>query len=521
MYDLLKTPKEFHTPSNAQSYPRSFRPGNNGGGRTGICDHQPPANAGNFSSTFRVPETHNFPQGVPRNQPYSHGQHPQDGPPGQPCQGGPPAGQVPQGPSSGQYRHDSAHGQIPQGPPSCQYYQGPSHGQFPQGSSYVQPPQGGQRDQTQPYSHYPMNSHSGSQPFFIPNYNSHGLEPKIPTFSGIQHDFPEWRAIIRTIIDHYPDNIRVPILKEHLDKDSQALVAYISVIDPDAYRLIWVELDRKNLHGLSPSHYHTGQLLKLIRRKRCSSLTDLEDVHNQLKFHWSKLCRMGPQYAAYAESVLVGISDILYGQSQTEVDRLAYENRNFNVSSVLNAIWNHIGQARARLSNHKIAEEMAPKPDPNGSRRSYSPTGGGHYSRGYKVSFSEQRDKRNDSPYPSTSPTSSSPQRGASPITSRDGSPAYRGQRTRSPSPRYNRAPKAFKCNFCKVNDHKSIQCAKFTPEQYLHMANEQQLCYICMMPGHTGWVCPLPTSCQTSACQNLTKHSAMLCKALVNLTSK
>ena len=347
------------------------------------------------------------------------------------------------------------------------------------------------------------------------NWHIKGPDPKIPKFSGLRRDFSEWKSSFCMLMDSYPDNIRVPTLKEHLDPGSLSLVAYISVTEPNAYEQIWQQLDRKYQQGLGDSHYHNGQLLQLIRRKRCSSVADLESVYNTFKYHWSKLCKMGPQYAAYGDSILIGMSEILYGQSQAEVDRLAFENRNFNVPSVLNAIWSHIGQASTRLSNHQLAEEMAPKPEPGNPRRSHSPTGGGHYSRNYKVSFTEHRDKRNDSPYPR------SPTRSTSPTTSRDSSPAHRGQSARSPSPRGSRSPRVFKCNFCKVNDHSYAQCAKFTAEQYLRMANEQQLCYVCMMPGHTAWVCPVTISCETSACKHLNRHAALICKALLNVTQK
>ena len=457
-----------------------------------------------------------------------------------------------QGPTQGSHSHNSGYfqrgqnlGNI-QGPPHNAGYfqqgQNQGNGQGPQPNNMGNfnqgyPPQG---------NYYQGGSNNTSNFGISPVINWHvkGPEPKIPKFSGNKQDYPEWKSCFRMLMDEYPDSIRVQTVKDHLDPSSQSLVAFISVTDVDAYELIWEELDRKNLLGLSPAHFHNGQLLKLIRRNKCTSISDLEYVYNQLKYHWSKLCKLGPQYAGYAESVLVGISDILYGQSQIEVDRLAYENRNFNVPSVLRAIWNHIGQSSARLSNHRLAEEFISKPTNNhfsqhGSAmpshtnfqpRPVSPHSSGQNHRGHTVTFLDQKAKRDDSPYPRLGNSSPLPgarldqspggtNRGRSPGRSpspsgRSGSPSFRGQTAPPSSPRVNRG-RSFKCSFCSTDEHKSLQCSRFSSEEYLQMVNNLRLCFICLLPGHEARVCPYPNYCGNTACSKLPKHSGLLCKGL------
>ena len=225
---------------------------------------------------------------------------------------------------------------------------------------------------------------------------------------------------------------------------------------------------------------------------------------------------MGPKYAGYAESVLVGISDLLYGQSQNEVDRLAFENRNFSVSSVLNAIWSHIGQARAR--QYRLSSN-----DVGASYGAGQPTSGFPYQNDFRnnvVTFSEKlqfsekppspkpdvagshKSRRDDSPYP------------AGPVRSSSASPSRRGDTSRSPSPNPN---KHYKCVFCSADDHKSISCAKWTSAQFYEVACRKYLCFICLTPNHQARICPYPMWCQNTACQAIPKHAPCLCKALLS----
>ena len=377
-------------------------------------------------------------------------------------------------------------------------YQTQQHGNLQNNYQY-----NGNQQYTQAQINQQIQHGQQTQPLANTNINWHlkGPEPKIPTYTGLRKDYPEWKSSITMFMDSYPENIRVATLKEHLDPSSLSLVSYISVTDPNAYEQIWQQLDRKYQQGLSESHYHTGQLLQLIRRKRCVTLSDLEEVHNTLKYHWSKLCKMGPQYAAYAESVLVGISDILYGQSQTEVDRLAYENHNFNVASVLNAIWNHIGQASSRLSNQRFTDN----PVKHDRARTPPP-----YER--LSSFNTKFDELKVS---NKSPLNYLNKRRAN---SRSNSPSFRGE-TAPASPGRGRYSRSYKCAFCCVNDHTSLQCSKFTSEKCLLMSKQQGLCFKCLVPGHTAYICPYPTHCLSTDCSNLPvpvpHHAPILCKAI------
>ena len=372
----------------------------------------------------------------------------------------------------------------------------------------------------------PMAQHTGTQQPVAqdmnqPLINCHirGPEPRIPTFSGQRHDYAEWKNSFCMIMDAYPDNIKVPTLKEHLDPGSVLLVAYISVTDMDAYNQIWEQLDRKYQQGLSESHYHVGQLLQMIRRKRCVNIADLETVHNTLKYHWSKLCKMGPQYAAYAESVLVGISDILYGQSQSDVERLAFENRNFNVATVLNAIWNHIGQASSRLS--RFTDENRHEKHKNAQYDSRTSTFATRFDQWKPFTApTGNTNRRERTPPPNNllpnTPTGS-PLRQSQETRSRSSSPAFRGQSSNTNSPNRGSNSRQYRCTFCSTNDHTSIQCSRHSSEHCLGIVKAQNLCFKCLIPGHTTFICPFPTYCQSSDCSqvNMPKHAPSICKAM------
>ena len=141
-----------------------------------------------------------------------------------------------------------------------------------------------------------------------PIWQFRGPEFKPSPFSGASEDFPDWRATFRAQVDSYPEQLKVPTLRENLDPDSKAFVAYISDSDPGAYQRIWEELERRCCQGVAPHHRYTGKLLELINGPQVHDLRGLEHIYNTLNHSWAKLCGLGARYAGYTEPMLPGLS---------------------------------------------------------------------------------------------------------------------------------------------------------------------------------------------------------------------
>ena len=164
-----------------------------------------------------------------------------------------------------------------------------------------------------------------------------GPELKPPKFSGKFEDYQEWKLAFKAQVDSYPEELKVPTLREHLDQSSKDFIAYISATQADAYFHCFEALDLRCAGPVAPQHLYTGKILELLSGPQARNLQNLERIYNTLNYTWSKLSQFG--YEHYAEPMMLGLSNILFDQSQCAVDKLSAANR-LSVPNVLDAIWN-------------------------------------------------------------------------------------------------------------------------------------------------------------------------------------
>ena len=79
--------------------------------------------------------------------------------------------------------------------------------------------------------------------------------------------------------------------------------------------------------------------------------------------------------------------------------------------------------------------------------------------------------------------------------------------------------PQIFRCSFCKINEHLSMNCNKIGSKSALQLARNERLCFICLTPGHTAFFCPYGITCGSSICMDKRKpsHGKLLCRAFQN----
>ena len=348
-----------------------------------------------------------------------------------------------------------------------------------------------------------------------PIWQFRGPEFKPSPFSGASEDFPDWRATFRAQVDSYPEQLKVPTLRENLDPDSKAFVAYISDSDPGAYQRIWEELERRCCQGVAPHHRYTGKLLELINGPQVHDLRGLEHIYNTLNHSWAKLCGLGARYAGYAEPMLPGLSNILFDRSQKAVDRLSSSNR-LTVPNVLTAIWDHMSQLRTREHNQRICARSNPTlTNQHDQRSSRSYNLGSHGAQLMKTSVSHPPQDVGQSSSASTSGFNRrpSPDRSRNSSPSRNRSPVSSPNRIRSSSPSTERR-KHFRCSFCEVNDHSHLDCTKFSSSEQFHICKTKRLCFVCRMGGHGAWSCPFTSFlCVTTECKSPPPHCVQFCQ--------
>ena len=76
-----------------------------------------------------------------------------------------------------------------------------------------------------------------------------------------------------------------------------------------------------------------------------------------------------------------------------------------------------------------------------------------------------------------------------------------------------------FRCSFCKVNNHLSMECPKIGPQSALKIARKNRLCFICLLPLHTAFQCPVEVTCDNHNCHMRREppHGKLLCQAFQN----
>ena len=357
----------------------------------------------------------------------------------------------------------------------------------------------------------------------MPIWQFRGPELKLTPFSGVSEEFYDWMPTFRAQVDSYPEQLKVSTLRENLDPESKAFVAYISDSDPGAYERIWEELERRCNLGVANHHRYIGKLLVLVNSPPVRDVKGLEHVYNTLNYSWAKLCGLGARYAGYAEPILPLLSNILFDKSQKAVDDLT-GTVNLTVPNVLDAIWKHMSQLRKREHNQKICAPYNPNPvRPYSSRqvpsRFHNQRSGG--AQLMKTSAGTPTQDSGASSFPS-----SDLNRRTSPDRSRDSSPTRRNPsptRYRSPASSPNRlrsgSPSAerrrhFRCSMCEVDDHSHLDCTKFSPKEQFQICKSKRLCFGCRAGGHPASLCPFTSLlCADPACNGYPPHADIFCQ--------
>ena len=305
-----------------------------------------------------------------------------------------------------------------------------------------------------------------------PIWQFRGPELKPPTFTGRAEEYLEWKVAFRAQVDSYPAELRVTTLRDHIDPVTLSYLAYIQASELDAYEQCFRALDLKCCSGVPPEHLYSAKLIKLLNGTRASNLRELEHIFNTLNYTRTKLIAVGKE--AQLELPLLGISNVLFGKSQSQVEKLIATGR-LTTAGILTAIWEHMALLRVR----EQTSQLAPTPP---ARRSSSPqtTGSVRYANTAVP------------PPPAT---------GRPPLTS--GS-----SRTRSPSP--NR--RSFRCQLCELDDHSHLTCTRFSAPQQLEFCKERSLCFVCKSRGHRVQSCPTAHLLQCTRCVNRPPHSPIFC---------
>ena len=171
------------------------------------------------------------------------------------------------------------------------------------------------------YPEHGNDSHNGGSVV----WQFRGPELKPPIFSGNPEDYQEWKLAFRAQVDSYPEELKVPTLRDHVDQSSKDFIAYIAATDADAYFRCFEALDLRGGGPVAPQHLYTGKILELLSGTQARNLQSLEKIYNTLNYTWSKLSQFS--YEHYAEPMMLGLSNILFDQSQSAVDWLSATNR--------------------------------------------------------------------------------------------------------------------------------------------------------------------------------------------------
>ena len=392
---------------------------------------------------------------------------------------------------------------------------------------------------------------------------------KLDHFSGLTEEYPDFKALFQTITALYPENVKAHVLKSHLDEDSKRRVAHIFLSDPHALNTMWSVLDKKHQQEYQSPHFHTSKLMGLLASKPCTNLKELQTLHDKVLFHYSRACSAGAEYVGQAEAMKNGIASLLFGTSRKKVNQLLLprSKHRFNMKRVLDIIEEHIQELEIDQLSESTRKIM--HKDPGNYSTSYNPQNSSYNSRfpsrDRQGSYSSHVKTRSPSPAyrgpptgsnsrssqspnrvhysdsrPSRSPgrptsshayqieadssinlniSNTKPQNASMSTNSRAGSGSrpppraptpVRGARMASRSPKPRRR-ESFKCTLCAKDDHESLSCKRLPAEDAMKLANNQHLCYKCLVPDHLSSNCPYPNFCTSPNCKSI-PHNPMFC---------
>lgn len=171
-------------------------------------------------------------------------------------------------------------------------------------------------------------------------------------FEGQNSKYPEWKSTTQTLLNNIPADMRPILLKKLLRSKEQAKVSYISHKDPTAVEDIWRTLDTQFGCSIEQADYHMSRLQRWIRDgARCNDYESLQHLFDFLKEHYYGIVRQGATKVGMAEAIGYGITPLLFGKSQREVNRLRYGNETFNMHKVFEIMERHLADLKRQESD--------------------------------------------------------------------------------------------------------------------------------------------------------------------------
>lgn len=169
-------------------------------------------------------------------------------------------------------------------------------------------------------------------------------------FDGTQSSFMEWKSMTEMLLAQIPADLRPILLKFRLLKSNErGMIAHIKHTDPTATEDIWEALGRHFGCDIEQADYHLDKLQRWIRDgAQCSDYKSLLHLYNLVKEHYYGIVRLGADKVGMAEAVGYGITPLLYGRSQKEVNRLRFSKQSFNMGKVLRIIENHLDDEKRK-----------------------------------------------------------------------------------------------------------------------------------------------------------------------------
>lgn len=183
-------------------------------------------------------------------------------------------------------------------------------------------------------------------------------------FSGEYSKYQEWKTTTKTLLlGIEPPCLKAIKLKKLLKAPEQALVGHVRHDDPTAVDDIWKELDRQFGGTVQQADYHVSKLLNWLRNgAKCHDFASLLHLYNFLRENYYAIARLGAERVATAEAVSYGISALLFGKSQREVNRMRNNedpNSVFNMSKVFGAIERHLADLQKEERDKEKYEASA------------------------------------------------------------------------------------------------------------------------------------------------------------------
>ena len=408
--------------------------------------------------------------------------------------------------------------------------------------------------QSPPTNYYPTrhyNSHDTTRPQMITTFSDAGLEK----FSGRAKDYSNFKDLFKIVTEGYPEKYKLLKLRQFLDYNSNAEIAYIHADDEGALEQAWKELDELHGQGLGNAEYHVSQVMSVMTWRPCRNENDLERLYTHLKTHLAMARRAGDQYTQQTEGLAHFMSNILYGWCQDKVIELKLNKpAEFCMDKIMSYIKRAVQHDRQKSRETKYAVgHRQPRPyfqkwhDQSYSRdknygddrrsKNYYKKSDESQNHHFKYDLSQRQSRsphRSNDSRPRRERSNSSHRSGYSSSQEaatfningvetssvlrkpRSNSPHPRGSRAKSPSRSPSIGRQHFRCLFCKDNEHLSMHCTKISSENALNTARAEHLCFICLTGGHRPFYCPANTSCGNPLCKDSgePKHGKLLCQA-------